>query len=113
MGDLGSVVISGASDDLVEVEGSVPGCDEYYVLGDGCILLRVEGVRDGAPATARVHVQYEKDGVWSMRIAQAGEDVPLLPCVLDSGSPRGYTVIANFDDVRRVVAETGTEQSDG
>jgi hypothetical protein len=59
--------IYGASDDLVEVEGNLPGCDEYsgddvkFVIG-GCLLVRVT---------------YGGHGVWAIQCAPVDEDVPV------------------------------------
>ena len=56
----------GASDDLIEVEGSIPGCDEYN--GESG-RFEVAGLV--------VEVTYESGGVWGVSVAQIDEDVPV------------------------------------
>lgn len=64
---MGKITVSGASDDLVEIEGKVCGCDEYgfYNVGkpgyvacsDGTVLRVCYG---------------ENDGCWRVTVEQAG-----------------------------------------
>lgn len=60
------VVFYGASDDLIEVDGNIPGCDEYP--GEhGTFEL----------AGLRIEVAYMAGGVWGIRVSQIDEDVPV------------------------------------
>lgn len=91
------VVIYGSSDDLIEVEGDAPGCDEYSAE-DATFVL------SGPLGSARVRMVYE--GVWAITIAQLAEDVPLLTAAV-LGSD--YSVRATFWGVRSVVREYAEE----
>jgi len=54
---MATIKIYGASDDLIEVEGKVPGCDEYN--GEvGFIELSLGYV---------FRIEYTKEGVWEVR----------------------------------------------
>ncbi len=101
MPDLHTVQIYGASDDLIEVEGDAPGCDEYPADDSACGSFLLVGQVDGKLAQAHVTARYLADGVWSIEVVQNGEGVKLLPCVIDSADD-GYTAIACFDDVQTV-----------
>lgn len=65
----------GASDDLIEVDGDAPGCDEYNVISDGPLIatFAVEADEGGC----RVHAIYTTGGVWSFAVAQMEEDFPV------------------------------------
>jgi hypothetical protein len=63
------VLFSGASDDLIEVEGNIPGCDEYNVGTEALGVFRVAG--------AEVIVRLKKGGVWGIEVSQIDEDVPV------------------------------------
>ena len=93
-----TVIIAGASDDLIEIDGKVPGCDEYYADSDdsGTFVL------SGPAGTARVRVTYGDSGVWEITVAQTGEDAPMLPVSITGD---GYTFRATFQDVSLVVRE--------
>ena len=53
-----TVTIYGSSDDLVEVEGDVPGCDEYGTIGDPLFVELSNG--------AAFRVEYTDRGVWTV-----------------------------------------------
>lgn len=91
------VTIYGASDDLIEVEGPVPGCDEY---NDEFARFRLIG--DGK--TTVVEVQYVESGVWEIRVRPLAEDV-LMHEVAISQSERGYSALAIVAGVEQVVRE--------
>lgn len=65
-----SVTFYGASDDLIEVEGDAPGCDEYP-LDDATFLVTTH---DGPQV--RVRVRYTETGLWAIEVAQSAEDEP-------------------------------------
>lgn len=99
MSQLHTVTIYGASDDLIEVSGSAPGCDEYNGEKATCI------VRSG-DAQTRVAIAYVSPGVWSLDVAPVDDGIPMVPCVIDlseryDGTP-GYSARARFNDVERV-----------
>lgn len=96
---MSTIQIYGASDDLIEIEGNCPGCDEYNAE-DAAFL--VSGDYNGTPARAKVRVIYNADGVWAITVSQAAEGDSLLPCVIETGAPAGYSAVASFDDVDRV-----------
>lgn len=52
-----TIRISGASDDLVNVEGAVPGCDEYGYYGGHAVAVCF-------PSEDRFAVNYDDHGVW-------------------------------------------------
>lgn len=78
------VIFYGASDDLIEVEGNVPGCDEYTADGSDQANFECAGLRVG--------VFYTKDGVWGVSVGQIDEDVPVLAQV-EALYARGYTMV--------------------
>jgi hypothetical protein len=91
----GTVVVYGASDDLIEIEGDVQGCDEYP-QADGQFVL----VGDGAQV--RLRVSYTRAGIWAIAVAPVGEAMPMLPVTLTDG---GYTPRATIEGVRLVFHE--------
>lgn len=58
------IVIYGSSDDLIEVEGDVPGCDEYNV--EKAVFVT---------AGLRIHVKYDDGGCWRIGAVPFAEDV--------------------------------------
>lgn len=92
----GSVVtLYGASDDLIEVEGTAPGCDEYNEEDAHFVLT-------GDKGAVRIRVWYTRRGVWAIAVAPVEEDAPMLPVQI-TGS--GYTAQAIVGGVRLVVKE--------
>lgn len=75
------ITIHGASDDLVEVEGDAPGCDEY---NDELVVLRLVA----GNARTRVWVKYISPGVWSIATAPEDEGIPMVPVSIRGGIPR-------------------------
>ena len=74
----------GASDDLIEVEGDVPGCDEYP--GEDSTFL-VAGIA--------VRVFYGP-GVWAITVVQIDEDVPVLAENITLAA-QGYSMRLDLD----------------
>lgn len=60
------LTIYGASDDLIEVEGDLEGCDEYN--GEEAVF---------AIAGLKVTVEYADAGVWAIKVAQLDEGDPV------------------------------------
>lgn len=54
----------GASDDLIEVEGTIPGCDEYNSEREVFVL-----------AGLRICVEYGARGCWGIAVEQIDEEV--------------------------------------
>ncbi len=104
---MADVTVYGASDDLIEVEGDVPGCDEYN--GELSQFLLTGGDR-----ALRVRVRYDDDesGCWGIEVAPRDEDTAMLPVVI-SQQPRmdgegvGYSARAVVSGVDAVVLESG------
>lgn len=96
------VTLYGASDDLIEVEGDVAGCDEYSAEDAHFLLVGTEGRR------VRVRVWYTRRGLWAIAAAPIEEDKPMLPLEI-TGS--GYTARALVRDVEMVVHEAEREHS--
>lgn len=61
------IAFYGASDDLVEVEGEIPGCDEYPATEASFTV-----------AGLMVKVSLGEDGCWGIKVIQINEDVPVL-----------------------------------
>lgn len=64
-----TAIFSGASDDLIEIEG-VKGADEFNVIADGPYIAAFN-----LGGQMRVHAIY--DGCWSFAVGQVDEDVQL------------------------------------
>jgi len=69
-----TVTIYGASDDLVEIEGDIEGCDEYSA--DGFWVGVIEAPDGG---TANVYVDYRHNGCWTVSLGQYEEDYGMPP----------------------------------
>lgn len=99
-----TVTIYGSSDDLIEVKGTVPGCDEYN--GERAVIL-VFGA-DNASVT-QLRLDYDSDGfpgLWAITVGPTDDGVPMVPCTVDlstryDDSP-GYSARARFENVERV-----------
>ena len=77
----------GVSDDLIEVEGEVPGCDEYN--GETATFM-VAGLR--------VKVAFERNGCWSVTACQIDEEVAVeAENVTLSVSSGGYAMLLEMD----------------
>lgn len=98
------VTIYGASDDLIEVEGDAPGCDEYNT-DHAVFILRGSGEVTGG--VTRVTVDYGAGGCWMIGVAPVDEDVSMLPMTMGQ-QPRthpdapGYSARATFTGVEAV-----------
>lgn len=90
-----TVVLYGASDDLIEVEGDVTGCDEYPGDDEHFVLI-------GEAGKVRVRVWYTRGGIWAIAAAPVEEDEPMLPLYV-GGS--GYSARATVEGVSLVVRE--------
>lgn len=98
-----TVIIYGASDDLIEVEGQVPGCDEYNAEAGSFIVSSAE-------ASSRVGVHYGKNGCWAVSCGPISEDVPMLiPARFEQDR---YTARVVFDGVCHVTHEHMPEEGD-
>lgn len=91
-----TVIIYGASDDLIEVEGDAPGCDEYNSDAATFVLVGEHGF------AARVNVMFAADGTWEIGVGKVDQATPLLPIRLDSAD---YTVRATVENVAIVTHE--------
>lgn len=69
-----TVTIYGASDDLVEIEGSIVGADEYSSDGHWVGVMEAP---DGG--TAYVYVDYRDNGTWTVALGQYEEEFNLPP----------------------------------
>lgn len=97
---MSDVIIYGSSDDLIEVEGSVPGCDEYAAESATFVL------HGGLGDAARITVMYGGSGMWSIAIAPLDEDVPLLS--VSMGMREGHSPRCLVSGVVSVVREATT-----
>ena len=73
-----TIKIYGASDDLIEVEGSCKGCDEYNAGGTGPLM----GVIHLTTEENAVHVHCIYDGAWSFGVSPQdveGDDWSVMP----------------------------------
>ena len=98
------ITIYGASDDLVEVEGTVPGCDEYPTED---VWLRVIG--EGK--TTRIRVRFGDAGTWAITVAPLDEDVPMHEVTIQQ-APRGHSALAIVAGVEQVIHEARREGTD-
>jgi hypothetical protein len=93
-----NVSFYGASDDLIEVEGDCPGCDEYNAE-------RGVFVATGPDGGVRIALEYggfddDKGPTWEVAVAMLDEDHPMLPVAV-TGS--GYTCRAVVSGATLVV----------
>lgn len=95
------VYVYGASDDLVEVEGNCPGCDEYS--GDDVYLRLI-----GKGNSTILRVSYESRGVWAIEVAPVAENLPMHE-VRIVPSERSYSPLAAVVGVEQVVLERGSD----
>jgi len=71
-----TITIYGASDDLIEVEGACPGCDEYSTSGDHKAYRgRIHISACGDHVT--IHAIY--DGAWGFAICPQDGDYDSMP----------------------------------
>lgn len=93
-----AVYVSGASDDLIEIEGSCSGCDEYPGHDEHFVLTGTGG------RSVRVRVWYTRRGLWAIAVAPVDEGLPMLPVALD-GAENGYSARLMVPDVLNIVHE--------
>lgn len=93
-----TVTMFGASDDLIEVDGSCPGCDEYPGDDEHFVVTGDNG------DVVRVRVWFTRRGVWAIAAAPVREDEAMLPVTISGEGRTAKAVIAN---ARRVVHEAG------
>jgi hypothetical protein len=73
------VTFYGSSDDLVEVEGSLPGCDEYYLTDaeeHEFALTWAEGI--GTMRGNIVLARYGDTGLWLFGVGPYDEGMPFV-----------------------------------
>ncbi len=90
---MAKILISGSSDDLVEIEG-VEGADEFSLgTGDGWtgILEAPNG------ETALVYVDYRPGGTWTVALGQFEEDYKLPAWPQSFVADGGYSVVATVE----------------
>jgi hypothetical protein len=95
--EAGQVIFYGTSDDLIEVEGKVPGCNEY--AADDAHFMVI-----GETAQVRVRVWYTSDGLWAISASQAAEGMDILPVRIEGGSGQP-SVRAVVDAARLITRE--------
>lgn len=91
-----TVQFYGASDDLIEVEGDAPGCDEYNTEKAVFLVVAENG------AKAYVGLRYAMGGVWAAEVVQVDEDVPLPSMRVDSEKYSARVTIEGVELVARV-----------
>ncbi len=108
-----TIRISGASDDLVEISGRHPICDEYAPDGDGRFVASIDG---GGLDAAWLVVQYLDPGVWLVGLApwDEGYEIPAAwnaRYVRPLASEPDYTAVLELDIPDSVVltVKTGTD----
>ena len=89
------VTFYGASDDLIEVLGTVPGCDEYAT--DDATFLIIGGDR-----RCYVRVRFESNGCWSVALWPAEEGVPMPAAAITLRGDTPYSAQAVFDGIDHV-----------
>ncbi len=67
---MSTVTFYGASDDLIEVDGDAPGCDEYNA--ESALFTVI--AEDGA---LKLRMFYGVGGTWQVELALLGEDHPM------------------------------------
>jgi hypothetical protein len=101
---MSDVTIYGASDDLIEVDGDVPGCDEYS--GESAELLLT-----GPEGGVWVMVTYGTNGCWAIGVGPVDEDTRMLPVAIDQqprmdGAGFGYSARAVVTGVEKIHVES-------
>jgi hypothetical protein len=79
----------GSSDDLIEIEGDIKGCDEYDVGGQ---------ITSFVVAGLSVSLQYAYGGCWSISVNLVDEDVAVEAKNMRlSVAPNGYSMLLEMD----------------
>lgn len=97
-GDMSALKFYGASDDLIEVEGDIPGCDEYNAEH---AYFQIAGLQ--------LALEFGGDGTWEIAVGMVDEDVPVTASnmrlsvdrytmVLDMEVPTGAYVVRIYPD---------------
>lgn len=94
---MATITFYGSSDDLIEVEGPLAGCDEYPGDDENFVVTGIDGA-------LRVRVLYTPGGVWAIAAAPFEEDRPMLPVKI-SGHPNGYSACAIISGADMIVRE--------
>jgi hypothetical protein len=94
-----TAVFYGSSDDLVEVDGTAPGCEEYNTEDATFVVMCGE---QGA-----VHLRVQYDDVWSITVAPLDEDTPMPAVAMDADR---YTARARVEGVVRVVRQHADDE---
>jgi hypothetical protein len=92
-----TVTIYGSSDDLIEVDGTVAGCDEYPSEDSHFMLI-------GDGRQVRVRCWFTKAGLWAIAASQAAEGMDILPVRIEGGTSQ-HSVKAIVENVRLVIHE--------
>ena len=95
---MNEVIIYGASDDLIEIESTSFGAEEFSVDCDSSIILAIS---DGT----LLRVRYDEDGIWRFTplvVGSANVDINVATYDGDKGS-YSDTVTLTGDDLRWVV----------
>lgn len=90
---MAKVIISGASDDLVEIEG-IEGADEFSASSHDSWVGILEAPNGD---TALVYVDYRRGGTWTVALGQFEEDYKLPAWPQSFVADGGYTVIATIE----------------
>lgn len=77
----------GESDDLIEVEGDIPRCDEYGQFGD---KLKSPFVIRSEQGNAKVYPIY--DGCWMFAVGHFDEDIPLPFYAIITGKQHEFSM---------------------
>ena len=82
---MSALKIYGASDDLIEIEGTIPGCDEYNAER---AYFQVAGLQIG--------IEFAGPGTWEIAVGQIDEDTPVTATDMRL-SVDGYTMVLDLD----------------
>lgn len=89
-------VFSGASDDLIHVDGS----DEFDEIGAQEATFVVAGTEG---RFARIRVNYGRRGLWEVTVGPLDEDIPMLPVLVEMDT--GYSARATVHNALTVLRE--------
>ncbi len=97
------IVLYGASDDLLEVESTVFGAEEFTVWLDSPQESLILAVSDGSV----FRVRYDEDGIWRFTPLLVGStNVDIKICPVDSLDSYTDRVTLTGDELRWVVLGT-------
>jgi len=97
----------GSSDDLIEVEGEIDGCDEYGQFGE---KLKDYFTVQSESGAAKIYPIY--DGCWSFAIGQTDESIPLPEWDIRVGNEHDYSTYLMLDvpDDAKITWSGNTEE---